>query len=343
MKLSVMITFYNQSQYVDQALESVIGQEVDFEYEILIGDDGSDDGTWEKLNSWQARHPDKIKLFRQPRAPEERHPDTLMARRRGTANRLNLLKKAQGQYLVILDGDDYYTSSKKYQIQADILDDPANADCVGCGHAVDKTWADGRVVHTNNPAMREQKFVAERYWAVMYFSSVGLMYRNHFREYIPEEMFLRFWLAEESICSWLLQFGGLYYLPQVMAHHRQHSQSNMNRLTELEKSLSVLSVYDFGELVEPKFAGARAHRYRHCFAAIYKHRNELSDPRYDRFRWESQRQKSRTALLWLNYGRNWRTKLKGHVFYWQQKLRATWFHFRHPQYFKPGGLQQTDK
>ena len=41
MKLSVLITTYNLENYVAETLDSVLAQEVNFEYEILVGDDGS--------------------------------------------------------------------------------------------------------------------------------------------------------------------------------------------------------------------------------------------------------------------------------------------------------------
>ena len=45
MKVSVLVTFYNQEDYVDEALQSVFDQKCDFDFEVLIGDDGSTDGT----------------------------------------------------------------------------------------------------------------------------------------------------------------------------------------------------------------------------------------------------------------------------------------------------------
>jgi glycosyltransferase involved in cell wall biosynthesis len=47
MKLSVLVPTYNQQEYIAQCLESVVTQKTDFDYEILIGDDASIDGTSE--------------------------------------------------------------------------------------------------------------------------------------------------------------------------------------------------------------------------------------------------------------------------------------------------------
>ena len=53
MKVSVLVTFYNQEDYVDEALQSVFDQKCDFDFEVLIGDDGSTDGTMAKLQKWK--------------------------------------------------------------------------------------------------------------------------------------------------------------------------------------------------------------------------------------------------------------------------------------------------
>ena len=53
-KVSVLISFYNLAPFVDQTMESVLAQKTDFPVEILCADDGSDDGTIEKLRSWEA-------------------------------------------------------------------------------------------------------------------------------------------------------------------------------------------------------------------------------------------------------------------------------------------------
>ena len=50
-KVSVLISFYNLAPFVDQTMESVLAQKTDFPVEILCADDGSDDGTVEKLRS----------------------------------------------------------------------------------------------------------------------------------------------------------------------------------------------------------------------------------------------------------------------------------------------------
>ena len=105
-KVSVLISFYNLAPYVDQTMESVLAQKTDFPVEILCADDGSDDGTVEKLHNWCSRCPDTIRMFIMERKPG------LKVDNRGRIQRLNairsrLLEEARGEYICYLDGDDF--------------------------------------------------------------------------------------------------------------------------------------------------------------------------------------------------------------------------------------------
>ena len=69
MKVSVLVTFYNQEDYVDEALQSVFDQKCDFDFEVLIGDDGSTDGTMAKLQEWKQKYPDRMEIYVMDREP----------------------------------------------------------------------------------------------------------------------------------------------------------------------------------------------------------------------------------------------------------------------------------
>lgn len=87
---SVIIPTYNRFEWVRAALESVLAQEFS-DYEIVVIDDGSTDGTFERLQGYGAR----IKLLRQANA------GPAAARNRG-------LSEARGQYVAFLDSDDLW-------------------------------------------------------------------------------------------------------------------------------------------------------------------------------------------------------------------------------------------
>ena len=61
-KVSVLITFYNQENYVDKAIESVLKQKIEYPVQIIVGDDGSSDHTLDKLENWVKKYPDIFEI-----------------------------------------------------------------------------------------------------------------------------------------------------------------------------------------------------------------------------------------------------------------------------------------
>jgi hypothetical protein len=110
MKLSVAMITYNQEQFIGQALESVLAQKVNFDYEIIIGEDCSTDRTRAVILDFQRRYPERIVAV-------------LRARNIGAIrNFAETIALCHGQYLAILEGDDYWICTNKVQRQVDFLD-----------------------------------------------------------------------------------------------------------------------------------------------------------------------------------------------------------------------------
>ncbi len=120
-KLSVLFITYNHEDYVRQALDSVLMQEVDFEYEIVVGEDCSTDATRDILLEYRDRYPDRIKLlFREKNFG------------RPTMNVYDTGMHCTGDYIAFLEGDDYWTDERKLMKQVRFLDE--HPDHMGCTH-----------------------------------------------------------------------------------------------------------------------------------------------------------------------------------------------------------------
>lgn len=109
-KVSVCIITYNHESFISQAIESALMQELDAPYEIVIGEDFSADGTREICTQYQQRHPDKIRLI-------DRTQNLGMVE-----NFVQTMKECRGEYIALLEGDDYWNSTEKLQMQADFMD-----------------------------------------------------------------------------------------------------------------------------------------------------------------------------------------------------------------------------
>lgn len=107
--VSVVVITYNHEKYIRLALDSILMQNVDFAFEILIGDDCSTDQTAEIIGEYQQRFPHIIKAI-------------LRSENIGaTKNLYDLFLKCAGDYIAILDGDDFWTDKLKLQTQINFL------------------------------------------------------------------------------------------------------------------------------------------------------------------------------------------------------------------------------
>lgn len=120
--VSVAMITYNHEKYIAQAIESILIQKVDFEYEIIIGEDCSSDKTRKIVDKYKNMYPDIVKpIFR----------DNNIGSMKNSIETLNACK---GKYIAVLEGDDYWTDENKLQMQVDYLEKNNDYSC--CVHLV---------------------------------------------------------------------------------------------------------------------------------------------------------------------------------------------------------------
>ncbi len=109
-KVSVFVLTHDHVDWIGKALDSALEQDAPFPFEILVADDFSTDGTRERVLEYAARHPDLIRTY-------------LPERNLGVAGIwLEAASRCRGEYVAILEGDDYWTSPAKLARQVELLD-----------------------------------------------------------------------------------------------------------------------------------------------------------------------------------------------------------------------------
>lgn len=116
--VSILCPVYNQAQYVRQCIDSVLAQKTSFLYEILINDDASSDGSADIVREYADKYPALIKAICQNKNQFSQGVDII---------RDILLPKAQGRYIAICEGDDWWINPNKIQHQVEIME--KNPDC----------------------------------------------------------------------------------------------------------------------------------------------------------------------------------------------------------------------
>ncbi len=125
-----MIT-YNHEAYIEKAIKSVLSQNTNFQYELVISNDASTDGTSKLIEGIINSHPkaSNIKYIN--------HKENVGMMK----NYLNALKACTGEYIALCDGDDYWINDDKLQMQADFLESNSGFNIV---------YTLNKILHDNN-------------------------------------------------------------------------------------------------------------------------------------------------------------------------------------------------
>lgn len=123
--VSVLMVTYNHEKYIRQAIEGVLMQNTDFEFELIIGEDCSTDRTREICFEYQKRNPDKIRVL---------WAEKNVFKHGGNIRRV--FARCRGEFLAICDGDDYWTDPLKLKKQVDVMRDNANVGLCYCASKI---------------------------------------------------------------------------------------------------------------------------------------------------------------------------------------------------------------
>lgn len=216
LKLTVSLITYNHARYIAQAIEGVLMQQTGFDFELLIGEDNSTDGTRDLVKAYQAKHPERIRLLLNDR----KNVSFANGKPTGNWNFANNVRHARGQYVALLDGDDYWTSPHKLQKQVDYLD--TNPDCALCFHNVEiLDEAADPPLHPQYTKRMRPKYDMKDLLKGNFMHTCSVVFRSGLFEDFPP-WFFRCPLGDWPLHVLNVQHGRIGYLNEVMAVYRKH-------------------------------------------------------------------------------------------------------------------------
>lgn len=309
MKVSVCMITYNQEELIGQAIESVLMQKVVFDYELVIGEDCSTDQTRSILKDYQAEFPEKIRLLL--------NENNVGA----TRNFAMTLDACQGQYIALLEGDDYWTSPHKLQKQVDFLDShPDYAICYHATQLVDRSGTPKVIL----PFPKFKKATSTLLDLIVddsFMATCSTMFRARLFDYFPDAFF-----ASRDGCDWCLnvlnaQHGPIGYIDEVMSVYRSGSSEFawtskpmsfiMGEAIKLNEAFNTHFDFKYDHIFKAKLA-----RYYYTMAMDYLRQEEFKEA----YRAMSQSVKKQLVLKLLfraifvdgppNYLRGW---LRNHM------------------------------
>lgn len=220
--VSICCITYNHKEFIREAIDSFLMQQTNFEFEILINDDCSVDGTTDILKEFQQNHPDKIKLVLHDENEWSKGTKAIFAR--------NLFPMAKGKYIALCEGDDYWTDPYKLQKQVDFLE--INKDYSICFHPVKYLKEDGKLYNEETKQVSETTTIIDIAKG-NYIHTPSVMFRRENIANLPEE-FLRFPAGDYALHMFNAQFGKIKKLPESMAVYRIHSEGMWSSQSSVE-------------------------------------------------------------------------------------------------------------
>ena len=133
--LSVCVITYNHSRHLRQALDSILNQESNYSFEILVHDDASTDGTDAILREYEKEHPNLIRVTYEAENQYGKFTSYFAQL---------LVPKARGKYIALCEGDDFWSDRKKIQKQLTYMEQ--HVDCAQVCHAASVLDSDSGVL-----------------------------------------------------------------------------------------------------------------------------------------------------------------------------------------------------
>lgn len=121
--VSVICNAYNHEKYIRDALDGFVMQKTSFRFEVLIHDDASTDKTADIIREYEEKYPDLIKPVYQT--------ENQYSKRNGVIRRLQK-SRANGKYVALCEGDDYWIDPEKLQKQYDFMESHPEYTLCGC-------------------------------------------------------------------------------------------------------------------------------------------------------------------------------------------------------------------
>ena len=215
--VSVLMLTYNHAPYLSQAIESVLGQQSDYPFELIICDDASTDGTQDIARRHAEKDP-RIVLSLQP------------VNTRFGKNFVDACALVRGRYVAFCEGDDYWSSTEKLQKQVSFLEQ--HPDFSVCAHKVQML-----VMDLNQPNSRQEFiykdctadeerirdgiFYADEAIANYYFQTGSLVLRWRFTEGLPH-WFRKRMMFDHFMFMLHAVEGKIKYFDEIMSVWRRH-------------------------------------------------------------------------------------------------------------------------
>ena len=263
-KLSIVLLTYNHEKYIAQALESILMQKVNFDYEVIVCEDCSTDKTRDIILQYASKFKNIKLCF------SKKNYGVLFTFMTSKYNCSN------AKYVALLEGDDYWMDPDKLQQQVDFLD--KNENFVGCSHDTEMFYEkeQRKVKMSEGKTIKSVNEISDIIANSFYAHTSSYVWRNIFKETYPKEMCYNQTLTGDWLLSMLYAKNGkIKYIDKVMTCYRLTGNGIWTRLSEPQRhfnSLRAQQGYDKLLDCEPKFATLSPTLSERCNWFLFEHK-----------------------------------------------------------------------
>ena len=234
--VSISCLTYKHEEYIRDCLEGFLFQKTTFPFEVLVHDDASPDATPQIIKEYAEKYPDIIK-------PILRETNLYSVPGHRNLNLINL-DRAQGKYVAMCEGDDFWCSPNKLQKQFDLMESHPDYTLCGCGiyylNHLHKTYTPQGFPHEDWPLPQEEA-CKQICFNIHPFHMPAAFFRMDALRAI-QDLFQRDVrsapMGDTQLFYHLATQGKVGYIRERMVTYRQHAGS-FSSYDDLEKALAV--------------------------------------------------------------------------------------------------------
>ncbi|ACM04349.1 rhamnan synthesis F family protein [Cereibacter sphaeroides] len=230
--VSTIIVSYNHLEFIVEAIESALAQNGNFHHEILLSDDGSTDGTARIMARYAEKYPMRIRNISRG------------SNHGVSENYRYCFAEAQGEFVAVLEGDDYWTDPQKLAKQAAFLrGHPEAAMVMSRIELLEMTSGKRRTLKRQEglPSIVSGKHFSENQHLNLIANFSCCMFRTDIMQQLPDMMYEPR-LSEIALAFYLDRLGGIGCLPGVMSTYRLNDRSVWTGASMADKHRQAIDV-----------------------------------------------------------------------------------------------------
>lgn len=218
--VSITVATYQHVNYIRECLNGILMQQVDFPIEIIIGEDGSVDGTAEICKEFANKFQDKIRLFiRDRKLSQYIDSSGQITRFNGIWNRMS----ARGKYIAWCEGDDYWTDPLKLQKQVNFLE--SHLDYSMCFHTAILKWEKNEYPNSIFYKVADREYSGTEIFKHWIVATASVLFRSsvlHSDIYAKVRCDKRFLYGDNLMFLCASKLGRIYGMKEAMCVYRKH-------------------------------------------------------------------------------------------------------------------------